>query len=421
MPLAPVALYVHVPFCHSICPYCDFAVYAGSAASGPRSEVGGFLDALHVELDLRADAIEAAVAGADGGGGRRPGLTSVYLGGGTPSLLPSREVASLLDHVERRFGIEDGAEITLEANPGPSDRGDLAGFRAAGVTRLSVGAQSLVEAELRALGRRHQPEDVDETMRLARGAAFTSVSIDLLYDTPTQTMGTWARTLDRVRALEPDHISTYALALELDGLPTPDHVPATAGALRWRRRAAAQQDEDRAAAMDELADAVLEPLGWHRYEIANRARSGHEGRHNLAYWRSQPWEALGPGAHAYDGFATRRWNDAGLLGYRTALLPPSGSPSLPPGGSESASRATAEAERLMLALRLSEGIDASAVTESSLREPLRWGVEEGVLERVGPRVRLTARGRLISNELFLRLLPSQPVPQQAPEPAEVAA
>ena len=173
--------------------------------------------------------------------------------------------------------------------------------------------------------------------------------------------------------------------------------------------------------MDELADAVLEPLGWRRYEIANRARPGHESRHNLAYWRSQPWEALGPGAHAFDGVATRRWNDAALLGYRTALVPPSGRPSLPPGGSETAPPATAAAERLMLALRLSEGIDASAVTESSFRESLRWGVEEGVLERVGRQLRFTARGRLISNELFLRLLPSEIDHEPAPSPAEVAA
>jgi oxygen-independent coproporphyrinogen-3 oxidase len=417
MALAPVALYVHVPFCRSICPYCDFAVYAGSAASGPRSQIGGFVEALHVELDLRADVIGA---GADPGVvGRR--LSSVYLGGGTPSLLPAAEVGRLLNHIDRRLGIQDGAEITLEANPGPEDRGDLAGLRAAGVTRLSIGAQSLVDSELRELGRRHRREDVEATVRLARDAGFESVSIDLLYDIPGQTIESWVRTLDGVVQLGPDHVSTYALALELDGLPTPDHLQATGGALRWRRRAAVKQDEDRAAEMDDLADAVLEPAGWHRYEIANRARPGHESRHNLAYWHSEPWEAIGPGAHAFDGVATRRWNDAALLGYRTALLPRSGSPLLPPGDSETASRATAEAERLMLALRLSEGIDASAVTESSFRESLRWGLEEGLLERVGPRVRLTARGRLISNELFLRLLPSVTGNEPAPSPVEVAA
>jgi oxygen-independent coproporphyrinogen-3 oxidase len=367
-----------------------------------------------VELDLRADALEAANVGV----GPRVGLTSVYLGGGTPSLLPAASVARLLDHVHQRFGIADGAEITLEANPGPLDRGDLAGFRAAGVTRLSLGAQSLVDDELRALGRRHRREDVVETLRLARRAGFESVSIDLLYDIPGQTITSWEQTLEGVVELEPDHLSTYALALELDGLSSPDHVPATPGALRWRRRAAAAQDEDRAAEMDELADAKLEPLGWHRYEIANRARPGHESRHNLAYWHSQPWEAIGPGAHAFDGVATRRWNDAGLVGYRTALLPRAGSPSLPPGGSETAPRTTAAAERLMLALRLSEGIDATAVTDRSFRESLRWGVEEGLLEPVGPRLRLTSRGRLISNELFLRLLPS---PTPKPPPVEVAA
>src|SRR3954469_2887112 len=202
MSLAPVALYIHVPFCRSVCPYCDFAVYAGSAASGPRSGIGDFIEALHVELDLRADAL-----GAEGVGRQRDGLRSVYLGGGTPSLLPADVVAGVLDHVDRRFGIEQGAEITLEANPGPDDRGDLAGFRAAGVTRLSIGVQSLVDAELRELGRRHRREDVEQTFRLAREARFDSISVDLLYDVPSQTVESWARTLDAVAALGPDHVS----------------------------------------------------------------------------------------------------------------------------------------------------------------------------------------------------------------------
>ena len=144
---------MHVPFCLSLCPYCDFVVYAGRSARGPAARVGDYLAALAVELDLRADALDASGVGA------RP-LRSVYLGGGTPSLLPPAEVARLLDQVRRRFGIEDGAEVTLEANPGPDERGDLTGFVAAGVTRLSLGAQSMEASELRRLGRRHAPGDV---------------------------------------------------------------------------------------------------------------------------------------------------------------------------------------------------------------------------------------------------------------------
>jgi oxygen-independent coproporphyrinogen III oxidase len=401
----PVALYIHVPFCRSICPYCDFAVHAGSASTGPRSRVPDLVQALHAEIDLRADAeIDAAP------------LRSVYLGGGTPSLLSVGQIGGLLDHVEQRWGMKAGVEITLEANPGPSDRGDFPGFRAAGVTRLSIGAQSLDDGELRALGRRHRAGDVAESFRLARAAGFASISIDLLYDVPGQTLETWGHSLEWTAALEPDHVSTYALGLELEGIATPDHVPASHGALAWRRRAAAAQDDDRAAAMDELADELLEPAGWRRYEIANRARSGHESRHNLAYWRSEPYEAIGPGAHAFDGGLRRRWNDANLDEYLKALCPLVGDVRLPPGGAEEVDPATGEAERLMLALRLSEGIDEKDVVDQAQLGSLRWGLEVGVLESRAGRLRLTSRGRLLSNELFARLLPDA-----RPARAEAAA
>jgi coproporphyrinogen III oxidase-like Fe-S oxidoreductase len=175
-PAAPVALYVHVPFCRSLCPYCDFVVVAGAAAVGPRSRVAAYLRAVAVELDLRADALDSAF-GAPGTGSRPP-LETVYLGGGTPSLLPAEAVAALLAQVRLRYGMAPGAEVTLEANPGPDDRGDLDGLAAAGITRLSIGAQSLQGDELRALGRRHRPADVAATVpprarRGSRASAWT--------------------------------------------------------------------------------------------------------------------------------------------------------------------------------------------------------------------------------------------------------
>ena len=174
----PVALYVHIPFCVSLCPYCDFVVFAGAAARGPRARVDAFLDALHAELDLRADALD------DRFGMARPALDSVYLGGGTPSLLPSEAVAAILDHVRHRYGVAPGAEITLEANPGPDEQGDMIGFASAGVTRVSLGAQSLNDGELRRLGRRHRAVDVESAVRAARAGGIGSVSLDLLYDVP---------------------------------------------------------------------------------------------------------------------------------------------------------------------------------------------------------------------------------------------
>ena len=174
----PVALYVHIPFCVSLCPYCDFVVYAGAAARGPKARVGPFLRALDAELELRADVLDEQF------GRDRPPLETVYLGGGTPSLLSATAVGDLLARIRGRFQLADGAEVTLEANPGPDERGSAGQWRAAGVTRLSLGAQSLSDPELRRLGRRHRSADVAMSVREARDAGIASVSLDLLYDLP---------------------------------------------------------------------------------------------------------------------------------------------------------------------------------------------------------------------------------------------
>ena len=407
-PLPPVGLYVHVPFCVSLCPYCDFVVLTGRAAVGPSNRMAELVSALHVELDLRADLAEAAFS-------QRAPLTSVYLGGGTPSLLSAVQVGALLDHVARRFGIGDQAEVTLEANPGPTELGDLDGFRAAGVTRLSLGAQSLQPTELRRLGRRHQAADVAAAVGRARAAGFASLSMDLLTDIPGQTLGTWDSTLDMTLALEPDHLSIYLLTLEdpeVDGLTTldGDHLPVRPGARRWRTAAAAAQDEDRGAAMDERTDERLRRAGLARYELSNHARTGHESRHNLAYWRRLPVEAIGPGAHAFDGARTRRWNAARLDRYLAALLPADSgqAAALPPGGTESIDARTARAESTILALRLTRGIDAAALTDPESGPGLSWAVDADLVRAVGDRLVLSPRGRMLSNEVFSRLLPDAP-------------
>ena len=394
----PDALYLHVPFCVSLCPYCDFVVYAGGSARGPRNRVAAFIAALHAEIDLRADAIVATAVPI------RP-LRSVYLGGGTPSLLPADAVDALLRQVSDRFGIADGAEVTLEANPGPDERGEADAWRRAGITRLSFGAQSLDPTELRRLGRRHRPADVATAVREARAAGFESVSLDLLYDVPGQTDASWSATLDAALDLGPDHLSLYALTLddpEAEGLtgPTGDHLPTTRGARRWRAGAAAEQDEDRAARQYRHAVARLARDGWRGYEISNWARPGHESRHNLAYWERRPYEAAGPGAHAFDG-STRRWNAARLDAYVAALA----DGRLPPGGAETIDRATADAEAAILALRLDTGLPAAAAHRPPLSPVFAWATESGLLEQTDDgRIALTTTGRLLSNELFARLL-----------------
>jgi len=407
-PQPPVALYVHIPFCVSICPYCDFVVFAGAAARGPRNRIGELLAALRAEIRLRADALDETF-GQPGERGRKP-LASVYIGGGTPSLLPADAIAELLELVGRRFGIGAGAEVTVEANPGPDERGDAAALARAGATRVSIGAQSLDVEQLKRLGRRHRPADVGEAVAAARAGGIGSVNVDLLYDVPGGSVATWMTTLDAAIALEPDHLSLYALTLDdpdAEGLTGPggDHLPTTAGARRWRDVARPEQDEDRAAAEYHYAVVRLEADGWRGYEISNWAKPGHESRHNLVYWDRRPYEAVGPGAHAFDG-ATRRWNAARLDGYVAALTPGSGTPPrLPPGGAEALDGDLAAAETAILGLRLDTGLPLSAGTEPPLDAWFGWALAaELVAVTPEDRIVLTTRGRLLSNELFARLV-----------------
>ena len=406
----PVALYLHIPFCVSHCPYCDFVVVAGREARGPANRIAAFVDALEAELHLRADALDARWAGP----ASRPPLESLYFGGGTPSLLPASTIERLVELVRRRFGLAPDAEVSVEVNPGVDERGDARAQRDAGVTRLSIGAQSFDSRELRSLGRRHSPEDIGATVAAAKCAGIPSISLDLLYDIPGSSLASWSATLDDALRLAPDHLSLYALTLDdpdAEGLTGAggDHLPVRPGARRWRNRARADQDDDRAAAMYELADARLGAAGLDWYEISNWSRDGHRSRHNLAYWQRRPYEAVGPGAHAFDG-VTRRWNAARLDGYLAALAPPDGGrPKLPPGGRERVVGADARAESAILALRTSDGLrdvsgERSAVewAEDRLREP----IAAGLVKRNDGRFVLTPRGRLLSNEVFAVLLPA---------------
>jgi len=407
-PAPPEALYVHVPFCISLCPYCDFVVLAGAAARGPRSRVAAYLAAVHRELELRADVLDARWGPV--AGGARPALGSLYLGGGTPSLLPADAVGGIVRLVGERYGLASGAEVTLEANPGPDDRGDPAALVAAGITRLSYGAEALDDATLRALGRRHRTSDVGDAVAEARAAGIPSLNLDLLYDVPGASIDGWMTTLQWAIDLEPDHLSLYALTLDdpdAEGLTGAlgDHLPTVRGARRWRDAARAGQDDDRAAAMYHHAVHRLAAAGFEGYEISNWARPGHESRHNLAYWERRPYEAVGPGAHAFDG-ATRRWNAARLDTYIGALAPRDGTHGhLPPGGEEAVDATAAAAEMVILGLRTSRGIPAAARLERPLADHFGWALATELVDITpGDRIVLTTRGRLLSNELFARLV-----------------
>ncbi len=376
-------------------------VYAGSAARGPASRVEAYTAALLTELSLRADALDAALP-------HRAPLETVYIGGGTPTLLPSASIAAVLSLVRERFGIARDAEVTIESNPGPDERGVAAELVAAGVNRLSLGVQAVDPALLGRLGRRHSAGDVAAAVGEARAAGIRSVSVDVLYDAPGQSAAAWAATLDSVLALDVDHVSAYALTLDdpdeegLTGV-LGDHLPTRAGARRWRASAVLEQSEDRAEEQYRLAVSRLAAAGFRGYEISNWGKPAHESRHNLVYWQRWPYEAVGPGAHAFDG-VTRRWNAARLDGYLRALSGPT--PVLPPGGCEVIEGADAAAERVILALRLDTGLPSAEASApgSPLAPHLAWALDAGLLEVAGDAVRLTTRGRLLSNELFSRLV-----------------
>ncbi|HJX68531.1 MAG TPA: coproporphyrinogen-III oxidase family protein [Candidatus Limnocylindrales bacterium] len=409
-PQPPVALYVHLPFCVARCPYCDFVVYAGADARGPRARTGRLYEAIGRELELRAEVLDATFGAPEMGD--RPPLGSVYFGGGTPSLVSGEWLERLIAIVRARFGLAPAAEISLEANPGPDERGDLAAFRRLGVNRVSFGAQSMDSAELRRLGRRHSPGDVVSAVTEARAAGVDSINLDLLYDVPGQSLEKWETTLREALRLAPDHLSLYALTLDdpdAEGLTggAGDHLPTPPGARRWRERARVEQDDDLAADQYGLASELLGADGWRGYEISNWCRPGRESVHNLVYWERGPYEAVGPGAHAFDG-ATRRWNAAAMEPYLASLLPRSGSASLPPGGEEQLTAETAAAERVILALRLDRGVPESWGDVPPLAAVRSWAEASGLMERAvvdgQPRLLLTRRGRLLSNELFRRLV-----------------
>ncbi|MEO7663932.1 MAG: coproporphyrinogen-III oxidase family protein [Candidatus Limnocylindrales bacterium] len=403
-PGPPAGLYVHVPFCVSVCPYCDFVVLGGASTRGPTNRIATFTAALSRELELRADVLDARW------GRTRPPLRSLYLGGGTPSLLPPRDVAGLVDLVASRYGLAPDVEVTLEANPGPDERGAASDWVAAGVTRISFGAQALDDTLLARLGRRHRAADVALAVAEARAAGVASINLDLLYDAPADTEAAWAATLEAALRLAPDHLSLYALTLDdpdAEGLTGPggDHLPVSRGARAWRTRARADQDEDRAAAMYEVAMDRLRVEGFDGYEISNWARPGHESRHNLAYWERLPVDAAGPGAHAFDGLE-RRWTAARLDAYLEALTPIGGGPGrLPPGATEAVTRSGAATERVILGLRLGRGVPGTMAARPPLSEHVAWARDAGlVADAPGDRLVLTTRGRLLSNELFARLV-----------------
>lgn len=378
----PLAVYVHVPFCTVKCGYCDFNAYAGMD-----SLKDAYVVALEREIELARPVLD----------GRQVG--SIGFGGGTPGEVPPGHIARVIEAVRRLAPLVRDAEISLEANPGTTDGAALRGLRAAGITRISFGAQSFDAAELHFLDRIHSPEATAASVALARAARFLSVGLDLIYGLPGQTEERWRASLCEAIALQVDHISAYALTVE-EGTPLARRV------LRGEVR---PLDDDQVADLYELASDVLERAGYQQYELSNWSRPRHQSWHNKTYWTDGEYLGIGAGAHGY--IAGRRYeNVAHPKAYTEAVAAASGGPFAALSASYVPDRVTAMSDWVGLRLRLLEGF-APGDFEERFGEPLgralgpvlRDCCAGGALE-TDPRVRLTKGGRLLHGEVAALVL-----------------
>jgi oxygen-independent coproporphyrinogen-3 oxidase len=376
-------VYVHVPFCDTRCGYCDFNTYT-AAELGPGVSRGSYADTVLAEVRLAADVLSDTDV---------PPASTIFFGGGTPTLLPAEHLGLVITELRDRFGLADDVEITTEANPETVTPGYFAKLRAAGFTRISLGMQSAVPRVLEVLDRRHQPGRPERAVAEARGAGFEHVNLDLIYGAPYETDADWQRSLDAAIAADPDHISAYALVVE----------QGTALARQVKAGVVPEVDDDVLADRYVMADETLSAAGYDWYEVSNWARSDDARcRHNELYWSDDNWWGIGPGAHSHVS-GVRWWNVKHPARY-TALLEAGRSPA---AGRETLDPAARHTERVMLAVRMRAGLPTDELTDAargSLPQLASWGLVEPFAVGEG-RVVLTQRGRLMADAVVRELLP----------------
>jgi oxygen-independent coproporphyrinogen-3 oxidase len=377
-----IGLYIHIPFCRAKCTYCDFNSYAG---------LEGLFD--DYTTALAQEIAQSAPAA---------GVKTLYIGGGTPTVLPPWHLAQILDTARGVMVLDGDAEISIEANPGTVGAETMRELRAMGVNRLSLGVQSFDDAELGLLGRIHTASEAIEAFHAARKAGYNNINLDLIYGLPGQPLASWQATLERALALQPDHLSLYALSVE-------ENTPLAAAMARGDLPV---PDPDLAADMYELAQSTLSAAAFVHYEISNWASEpGFRCRHNLTYWRNEPYLGMGAGAHSWAG-GRRRANVAHPTNYVTRMR----SHGSAIAEEETISSPLEMGETMIMGLRLlDEGVEYARFHERfgvDLRQQFTGELAEladlGLIETDMERAKLSERGRLLGNQVFFRFLPELP-------------
>jgi oxygen-independent coproporphyrinogen-3 oxidase len=396
----PFGIYVHVPFCTVRCGYCDFNTYTASElGSTPGASRASYADAAIAEIRLARQVL---------GGADLP-VSTVFFGGGTPTLLPAGDLTRLLGSVREEFGLVVDAEVTTESNPDSVGPAELAVLRDGGINRISFGMQSAVPSVLAVLDRTHDPARVPKVMGWARDAGFDQVSLDLIYGTPGETLDDWKSSVEAVVSLAPDHVSAYALIVEAG----------TALARRVARGEVPAPDDDDLADKYEMADDLLSAAGYGWYEVSNWATSPVAWcRHNLGYWRGHDWWGVGPGAHSHVG-GVRWWNVKHPAAYADRIA----AGSTPAAAREVLDAGSRYEERVLLESRLVEGLDLAVLEPVGLSTvpdlvadglatlttppatPGRPSQRLVAPRHAGQRLVLTRRGRLLADTVVRTLLP----------------